>query len=328
MQRCLQLACLGIGTSRPNPSVGAVIVYNDHIISEGHTSPYGGPHAEVNAINSVLDKTLLKKSRLYVTLEPCSHHGKTPPCSDLIIEHEIPDVYIGTTDSNKKVSGKGIAKLKGAGLNVKVGILENECKMHHKRFLTFHNEQRPYIILKWAESCDGFLAPEKKTDNRPVWLTNKYSRQLVHKWRTEEHAILVGTNTVLDDNPSLTARNWAGQNPVRVVLDRKNKLSTDLSVFNTSARTIRISDKELDFNNPIAGQICKYLHQEEIQSVIVEGGARTLQTFINEDIWDEARIFTGNISLGSGVKAPKFKGEPITEKTILEDSLKTYLNPI
>ena len=185
MQRCLQLALLGIGSTRPNPSVGAVIVYNSVIIGEGYTSPYGGFHAEVNAINSVLNKSLLNQATLYVTLEPCSHHGKTPPCSDLIIAHKIPNVYIGTVDSNSKVSGKGIQKLKDAGCKVTIGVLENKCQKHHKRFLTFHSKNRPYIILKWAESQDGFIAPLTKDKKEPVWLTNRYSRQLVHKWRTE-----------------------------------------------------------------------------------------------------------------------------------------------
>lgn len=326
MQRCLQLASLGIGYTRPNPSVGAIIVHNDTIIGEGYTSPYGGPHAEVNAIQSVRDKSILKDATLYVTLEPCSHHGKTPPCSDLIIERKIPNVYIGTIDSNSKVSGKGIEKLKASGCNVVVGILKEKCNQHHERFLTFHNEKRPYIILKWAESQDGFLAPSTKVEKKPVWLTNKHSRQLVHKWRNEEHAILVGTKTVIEDNPSLTARNWKGTNPVRIVIDRSNKLSQEHHVFNDSAETITISEDTIDFEKSVAKQICTTLYEKSIQSLIVEGGAKTLQTFINENLWDEARVFTGVITLENGPKAPDFYGDLVSEEHILKDYLKIYQN--
>ena len=326
MQRCLELASYGIGTTRPNPSVGAVIVYKNTIIGEGFTSPYGGSHAEVNAINSVKDKSLLSNASLYVTLEPCSHHGKTPPCSDLIIEHKIPEVYIGTVDSNNKVSGKGVQKLKDAGCKVTVGVLEKECKKHHKRFLSFHNKKRPYIILKWAESQDGFIAPKTKDEKKPVWLSNEYSRQLVHKWRTEEHAILVGTNTVLEDNPSLTARDWKGNNPIRIVIDRINKLSKKQQVFNDLSETITISEDIIDFDKPIVSQICSVLHEKNIQSVIIEGGAQTLQTFINENLWDEAGIFTGDVFLKNGVIAPKLSGHLISEEHILKDHLKIYQN--
>jgi len=326
MRRCLYLASLGLGTTRPNPSVGCVIVYKDVIIGEGFTSPYGGPHAEVNAINSVKDKTLLKDTTLYVTLEPCSHHGKTPPCSDLIIEHKIPNVYIGTVDSNKKVAGKGIDHLKSSGCTVNVGILQDECEKHHRRFLIFHRKKRPYIILKWAESQDGFIAPISKDKKKPVWLTNIYSRQLVHKWRTEEHAILVGTTTIVEDNPKLTTRDWIGHNPIRVVIDRTNKLSKDFEVFNESAETILISELNIDFNKPIADQISTTLYEKNIQSVIIEGGAQTLQNFIDENLWDEARVFSGSFALNEGLKAPVFSGNLIYEKTILQDHLRYYHN--
>ncbi len=326
MRRCLFLAGLGLGTTRPNPSVGCVIVCKDVIIGEGFTSPYGGPHAEVNAINSVKDKSLLKSASLYVTLEPCSHHGKTPPCSDLIVEHKIPNVYIGTVDSNKKVSGKGIDHLKATGCNVNSGILEDECKRQHKRFLIFHRKKRPYIILKWAESQDGYIAPKSKEKKKPVWLTNNYSRQLVHKWRTEEHAILVGTNTILEDDPKLTARDWVGQNPIRVVMDRSNKLSKDHTIFNKSAETLLISEHNIDFNKPIADQICTTLYEKHFQSVIIEGGAQTLQTFIDENLWDEARVFSSSFVLNKGLKAPIFSGNMVSEKIILHDLLKYYQN--
>ncbi len=324
IKRCLQIAKNGLGTTRPNPMVGAVIVYNDHIIGEGFTSEYGCNHAEVNAINSVKDKTLLSKSTIYVTLEPCSHYGKTPPCSDLIISHHIPNVVIGCIDDNPEVAGKGIAKLKASGCNVTVGVLENECKIHHKRFFTFHNKKRPYIILKWAETADGFIAPIQKDEKKPVWITNTYSRQLVHKWRAEEQAILVGTNTVIEDNPSLTVRDWSGENPIRVVLDKTSKLSSDYNIFNEDAKTIRLTNKIIDFDKPIATQIAKLLHQQNISSVIIEGGATTLQTFIDEHLWDEARVFIGNPSFKTGIKAPELIGNLISESQIKNDLLKIY----
>jgi diaminohydroxyphosphoribosylaminopyrimidine deaminase/5-amino-6-(5-phosphoribosylamino)uracil reductase len=306
--------------------VGSVIVHDNKIIGEGFTDKYGGNHAEVNAINSVSEKSLLKASTLYVTLEPCSHHGKTPPCSDLIIKHQIPNVVIGCIDDNKKVAGKGIKKLKDSGCHVVVGILKNECKDHHKRFFTFHNKKRPYIILKWAESSDGFIAPETKKEKKPVWITNRLSRQLVHKWRTEEQAILLGTQTVLEDNPELTARDWTGQNPIRVVIDRTNKLPKTNSVFNSQAKTISITENDIDFTNHVAKQICNLLFKNDINSVIVEGGAKTLQTFIDENLWDEARVFKGQVIFKSGTKAPVFSGKLISEEKIKTDILKIYTN--
>lgn len=326
MTRCLEIAKLALGSTRPNPMVGAVIVAGGKIISEGYTSPYGGPHAEVNAIRSFKDKSLLTQSTLYVTLEPCSHFGKTPPCSDLIIKHQIPKVIIGCMDDNLQVAGQGIAKLKKAGIDVTVGIMEEDCKTHHKRFFTFHNKKRPYIILKWAESQDGFIAPKAKDHNRPVWLTSKVSRQLVHKWRTEEQAILVGTNTVIDDNPMLTARDWEGNHPIRVVLDPNDRLDASYSVFNDEAKTMYLDCNHLDWKKPnIAEQICKKLHQNDINSIIIEGGAKTLQTFIDEGLWDEARVFTSKTILNDGVKAPAFKGQLKTSMTIATDTLTTYV---
>ena len=322
----MQIAKNGLGTTRPNPMVGCVILHNNKIISEGFTSAYGGNHAEVNAINSVKDKSLLKEATLYVTLEPCSHYGKTPPCSDLIVAYKIPNVVIGCLDDNEKVAGKGVEKLKNSGCNVVVGVLEDQCKQHHKRFFTFHNKKRPYIILKWAETLDGFIAPKTKDELKPVWITNPISRQLVHKWRAEEQAILVGTNTVLQDNPTLTVRDWTGENPTRIVLDEKNILSRDLNVFNNESETIIITEKDIDFSNPVASQINKVLHQNNINSVIIEGGAQTLQTFIDANLWDEARVFTGNVEFKEGVKAPKLSGKLITEQMIDNDTLKFYLN--
>ncbi|WP_053971883.1 bifunctional diaminohydroxyphosphoribosylaminopyrimidine deaminase/5-amino-6-(5-phosphoribosylamino)uracil reductase RibD [Mangrovimonas sp. ST2L15] len=326
INRCIEIAKNGLGTTRPNPMVGCVIVRNDQVIGEGFTSPYGGPHAEVNAINSVKDESLLKESTLYVTLEPCSHFGKTPPCSDLIIDKGIPQVVIGTIDTHSKVAGKGIEKLMRAGCDVIVGVLEKECQEHHKRFFTFHNKQRPYIILKWAQSADGFLSPSKKDEKKPVWITNSYSRQLVHKWRTEEHAILVGYNTVIEDNPSLTARDWKGLNPIRVVLDKFNSLEKSFDIFNNEANTIIVSDKDIDFNKKPIEQLAQLLFQKEIQSIIIEGGSKTLQMFLDEGLWDEARIFIGQNSFVNGTLAPQFTGSLISEHKILGDTLKIFNN--
>jgi diaminohydroxyphosphoribosylaminopyrimidine deaminase/5-amino-6-(5-phosphoribosylamino)uracil reductase len=306
--------------------VGCVIVHNNKIIGEGYTSNYGGSHAEVNAINSVKNKKLLRESTLYVTLEPCSHFGKTPPCSDLIINYKIPSIVIGCIDDNEKVAGKGVKKLRDAGCNVIVGILETTCRAHHKRFFTFHNKKRPYIILKWAETTDGFIAPKTKNEKKPIWITNEFSRQLVHKWRTEEQAILVGTHTVLEDNPSLTARDWIGKNPVRVVIDKDEKLSKNLTVFNDESETIILTDKNIDFSQNSAKEICDVLFKNEITSVIIEGGTKTLQTFINANLWDEARVFTGENNLKEGIRAPKFSGKIISEEKILTDILKIYKN--
>jgi len=319
IQRALQIGKNGLGQTRPNPMVGSVIVVNNRIIGEGYTSKYGGNHAEVNAINSVINKSLLKQATIYVTLEPCSHYGKTPPCSDLIIHHQIPNIVIGCVDDNPEVAGKGIKKLLDAGRNVKVGVLETECKAHHKRFFTFHNKKRPYIILKWAESVDGFIAPKNRYQLQPVWITNPISRQLVHKWRAEEQAILVGTNTVIMDNPSLTVRDWTGSNPTRVVLDKNNLLSNDYTIFNTQAETLTFKEQSVT-------AICDYLFKNNINSVIIEGGSKTLQAFIDKNLWDEARVFKGDILFSEGVSAPNFKGKLIEKHSVLDDKLFIYSN--
>ncbi len=319
ISRCINIAKNGLGSTAPNPMVGCVIVYNHKIIGEGFTSPYGGAHAEVNAINSVKDKSLLKEATLYVTLEPCSHYGKTPPCSNLIIEHGIKNVVIGCVDDNKKVAGQGIAKLNEAGCNVIVGVLEEACKEHHKRFFTFHNKQRPYIILKWAETANGLIAPLHKKEKQPVWITNQYSRQLVHKWRAEEQAILVGANTVLEDNPSLTTRDWQGKHPIRVVLDKHDKLSKEFKVFDNKSDTIVI-------NETAAEDICNSLFEANINSVIIEGGAKTLKLFIDSGFWDEARVFIGESIFKEGIAAPKITGQFISKQQILNDTLKIYAN--
>lgn len=326
INRCIEIAKNGLGTTRPNPMVGSVIVHNNSIIGEGFTCPYGGSHAEVNAINAVPDKSLLKESSLYATLEPCSHYGKTPPCSDLIIKSGIPKVYIGCLDDNKLVAGKGIEKLTQAGIQVHLGILENTCREHHKRFFTFQNKKRPYIILKWAQTANGFIAPLDRNDRKPVWISNAYSQQLVHKWRIEEQAILVGTKTVLMDNPTLTARNWKGSNPIRIIIDKDEKLPKDSNIFNDDAESIIVTADLINFAQPIARQIGDVLYDKNITSVIVEGGQKTLQTFIYENLWDEARVFIGNSFIKKGVKAPKIVGTVISEKKILSDSLIFYKN--
>jgi diaminohydroxyphosphoribosylaminopyrimidine deaminase/5-amino-6-(5-phosphoribosylamino)uracil reductase len=338
IRRCIELAKNGLGTTYPNPLVGSVIVHNGKIIGEGWHKKSGEPHAEVNAVNSVKDKSLLKESTIYVSLEPCSHFGKTPPCCDLIIENGIPNVVIGTVDPNIKVAGNGIKKLIEAGATVTVGILEKECNELNKRFFTFHQKKRPYIILKWAESQDGFIAPLTKSEQKPVWITNEFSRQLVHKWRSEEQAILVGTQTVIDDNPKLDTRDWMGNNPVRIILDQHNRLPRDSHIFNNKAKTIVFSKsptpvlKEsvnfeiIDFGNNLAQQIVQTLYKHQIQSVIIEGGRQTLQTFIDQNLWDEARIFIGNTCFENGTKAPIIALKNIEKHSIGSDALIIYRN--
>ncbi|RDI53688.1 bifunctional diaminohydroxyphosphoribosylaminopyrimidine deaminase/5-amino-6-(5-phosphoribosylamino)uracil reductase RibD [Flavobacterium glaciei] len=338
IRRCIELAKNGLGTTYPNPLVGSVIVYDNKIIGEGWHKKSGEPHAEVNAVNSVKDKSLLKKATIYVSLEPCSHFGKTPPCCDLIIQNKIPSVVIGTVDPNIKVAGNGIKKLMEAGIHVTVGILEAECNELNKRFFTFHEKKKPYIILKWAESHDGFIAPIEKSEKKPVWITNVYSRQLVHKWRTEEQAILVGTQTVIDDNPKLNARDWFGNNPIRVVLDQNNRIPKDSHILDNQAKTILFSgfkpnlEKEngifetIDFKKNIAEQIVQSLYTNHIQSVIIEGGRQTLHTFIDANLWDEARIFVGNTPFKNGIKAPILDRKQFEKYCIGTDELLIFRN--
>lgn len=335
ISRCIELAKNGLGTTYPNPLVGSVIVYDGKIIGEGWHKKSGEPHAEVNAVNSVKDKTLLKKATIYVSLEPCSHFGKTPPCCDLIVKNRIPNIVIGTIDPNIKVAGNGIKKLTDAGATVTVGILEKECKKLNKRFFTFHEKKRPYIILKWAESQDGFIAPSKniRHEQKPFWITNEFSRQLAHKWRSEEQAILVGTNTVIDDNPRLDVRDWSGNNPIRIVLDKNNRIQNDMHVFDNQIKTIILCQsitsinsentifERIEFDKNIAPQIIEVLYKHKIQSLIIEGGRQTLQTFIDENLWDEARIFVGNESLENGTKAPIVVMKNIEKHTIENDEL-------
>lgn len=340
MQRCLELAANGLRDAMPNPSVGALLVHDGRIIGEGHTSPFGGPHGEVNCLNSVLeaDRHLIPKSTLYVSLEPCSHYGKTPPCCDLIILNEIQNVVIGCVDPNEKVAGNGIRKLQEAGKNATVGILEAECREFNRRFFTFHEKQRPYIILKWAESADGFLSPKHKDEQKPVWITNKYSRQLVHKWRSEEMAILVGTQTVLDDNPGLDVRSWTGPSPVRIILDRNNRIPDNYSVKNHKIKSIILTEtsnlpnldtllyESIAFDDNLPKNIAEVLYRHNLQSVIIEGGRQTLQTFIDANLWDEARVFKGTSVFNDGTPAPQLAASPIHQEMILNDELIIYRN--
>ena len=341
MARCLQLAANGLGTTYPNPMVGCVIVYRGRIIGEGWHRRAGEPHAEVIAVESVKDKSLLRDSELYVNLEPCSHHGKTPPCADLIVRHQIPRVYIGTTDDNELVSGKGIKRLRANGAEVMTGILEAECRTLNRRFFTFHNKKRPYVILKWAESSDGFMFPyDRESEERgPVWISNVFSRQLVHKWRAEEQAILVGTQTVIADDPSLTVRDFSGESILRVVIDPHIELCSESKVFKGEIETLLFYDSNLktsshtgshnenvkkvglSFDQNVPAQILNYLWQAGIQSLIVEGGAITLQGFIESGLWDEGRIFIGASVLRDGGRPPDLSDLSVKEQRIGDDRL-------
>lgn len=341
MARCLQLAAKGLGLTYPNPMVGCVIVHQGRIIGEGWHRKAGESHAEVIAIDAVADKSLLKDSELYVNLEPCSHQGRTPPCADLIVRHQIPRVFIGSLDDNQLVSGKGIQRLRSKGIEVATGILERSCRNLNKRFFTFHQKKRPYIILKWAESSDGFLFPSPKEGVQagPVWISNAFSRQLVHKWRGEEQAILVGTRTVIQDDPNLTVRNFQGMPILRLVIDRERKLSDQSNIFKGSYETLvyydadqEVSDikeeiaknvrlKGLNFDQRVPDQIVDDLWRSGLQSVIIEGGAQTLNGFIDSGLWDEARVFIGRSLFQEGIRAPRLDDFPRKEQGIGDDRL-------
>lgn len=339
MFRCLELARLGAGTVSPNPMVGSVIVYRDKIIGEGFHQKYSGPHAEVNAINAVKYKELLKKSTLYVNLEPCTHYGMTPPCSDKIIKEQIPKVVIGTIDPFAKVSGKGVERLKKAGVEVTTEILEKECIELNKRFFTFHNIKRPYIILKWAQTLDGFIDKERNQDNygQPTWITGQTALSLVHKIRSAEDAILVGTHTAEKDNPSLAVRHWSGRNPLRIVIDRRLRLPKSLKLFDHNIKTLVINEKnefedgalsyvKIDFNKDICTQILNELYKRNILSLIVEGGKKLIDSFTRQGLWDEAHIFIGNKFFSEGIKAPRIKGVLKEEEILDSDLLKIFRN--
>ncbi len=320
MQRCIDLALPGLGYVAPNPLVGAVVVYKDHIIGEGYHRRYGEAHAEVEAIHAVSDQSLLRKSTLYVNLEPCCHHGKTPPCTDLILRSGIPRVVIGTVDPFDSVAGKGIARLRSHGVAVRIGIMKEACRELNKRFFTFYEKKRPYIILKWAQTADGFIDINRlpNATKQPTWITSEKLRMLVHKWRTEEAAIMVGTETAMKDNPKLNVRDWHGPNPTRIVLDRQLKLDAGCNLLDDTQPTLifnevmtKVKGKsrfiQIPFSRDVLPEVMRFLYEEQLQSLIVEGGRKLLQSFIDSNIWDEARIFTGTQFFCNGIKAPDLR---------------------
>lgn len=338
MQRCLELAKLGQGRVAPNPMVGAVVVYQDKIVGEGFHQAYGSAHAEINAIHATLAHHPdfdFSCASIYVNLEPCSHHGKTPPCADLLIQKKFREVFIGIQDPFTKVNGSGIQKLRSAGIHVECGILDKECKWLNRRFLCYHQQQRPYILLKYAQSKDGFIASEHPNpENR--WITGVSAQRLVHKWRSENDAILIGRKTAQTDNPHLNVRLWEGKNPLRIVLDPRLELPEDLNVFKPDQKTIvfnSLKDESREFihfirlnfkENPVQ-ELLNILYRMNIQSLIVEGGAQTLNEFIRSDSWDEARIFTGLKEYGNGIAAPEIQGRMISSIKIGDDQLKVLI---
>ena len=341
MTRCLELAKEGLGKVAPNPLVGCVIVYKDKIIGEGYHREYGKAHAEVNAINSVKEKELLSKSILYVNLEPCCHFGKTPPCTDIIIKNKIPHVIVASVDPYDSVAGKGISKLRNEGVKVDVGLMRNQSMSLNKRFFTFHQKNRPYVILKWAQTADAYIDIERLpgTPARPTWITSEKLRMLVHKWRTEEQAIMVGTITALKDNPRLNVRDWSGNQPKRIVLDENLTLSRSLNLFDNSQSTLvfnHLKNKkesntewiQTDFTDEnFLQNILLVLKDRGIQSVIIEGGQKILQAFIRKNLWDEARIFQGSKFFVKGLRAPSLPVEKFTQEFIGKEILYWVKNP-
>jgi diaminohydroxyphosphoribosylaminopyrimidine deaminase / 5-amino-6-(5-phosphoribosylamino)uracil reductase len=334
MKRALELAEKGMGKVSPNPMVGCVIVHDNKIIGEGWHKSYGGPHAEVNAINDVEDKSLLPQSSLIVTLEPCSHWGKTPPCAELVIKHQLKKVVICNIDSNPLVGGEGIEKLRGAGIEVITGVLENEGRFLNRRFFTFIEKKRPYIIAKWAETADGFIAREDYTSK---WISNDLSRKLTHKWRSEESAIMVGTKTALQDDPQLNVRNWVGENPIRIVMDKYLSLPRTLRLFDQSQTTICYNSQldesneynqfvKLDYSAPIIPQILADLHLRKVQSVIIEGGAILINEFLKTGFWDEIRRFQGSNVFEKGIRAPQISYVVSERLELQDDTLSIYYN--
>ncbi len=313
MQRCVAIGNSVLGHTYPNPNVGALIYKDGKIISEGYTGGLGQNHAEINAIENINDKKYLENSTMVVTLEPCSHYGKTPPCTKKIIESKIKTVIIGCKDPNLLVNGSGIDQLINNNIDVKVGVLENECLELHKRFFTFQTKKRPYIILKWAETVDGIISPKHKNNYRPYWISNDVSRQYVHKWRSQEHAILVGSKTIDFDNPQLNSRNWDNNSPIKIVIGNPKIKSKDTLYIHNG--------NDLNIEN-----ITNFLHKKNIQSVLVEGGNKTLKTFIENNLWDEARVFKSKNKLKKGVLAPKINGTKFYDETIKDDNLKIIRN--
>lgn len=333
MRRALELATLGQGMVTPNPMVGCVVVHNGRIIGEGWHRQYGQPHAEVNAIDSVTDKTLLSSSTVYVTLEPCSHFGKTPPCADLLIHHQVKRVVICNLDTNPLVGGKGIEKLRQAGIEVTTGILETEGRALNRRFFCFIEKKRPYLILKWAESADGFVA---KPNFEPTPISNGLSRKWVHQWRSHEDAIMVGTRTALYDNPRLNVRDWSGRNPVRVLIDKQLSLPSTLHLFDQSQPTLVYNHLQnhsesnrswfkISPETNLIDAILDDLYQRKIQSVLVEGGTHLLESFLNQDLWDEIRVIQSPYYLKEGIKAPYFEAaKPFSQINLMGDALRIY----
>tara|TARA_R110002096_G_scaffold72174_4_gene172191 strand:- start:39505 stop:40587 length:1083 start_codon:yes stop_codon:yes gene_type:complete len=337
MSRAIELANLGKYYTAPNPSVGAVIVHEEEIIGEGYHAQFGEAHAEVNAINAVQNRELLKNSTLYVTLEPCAHFGKTPPCSNLIVENKIPKVVIATTDPFAKVNGKGIAFMKENGVEVITQVLEAEGKELNRRFFTFHQKKRPYVILKFAKSKDGFLARKAGEAHLGNWITGALSKQLVHLWRAEEQAILVGKNTALIDNPVLTCREVDGKNPIRMVIDLNLELPKELKLFDQSTKTVIFNEKRSEtaeqlhwvkksLGKAMVQSVVDYCVQENILSLIIEGGAGVLNQFIAANVWDEARIFVGNQEFEEGIEAPILTGDLQYHGNLEQDQLFIYRN--
>ncbi len=337
MRRCFDLARLGAGRVSPNPMVGAVIVHAGRIIGEGRHEVYGTAHAEVNAVNSVAetDRKLLPESTIYVSLEPCCIFGKTPPCTNLILENKIPEVVISCLDATPEVAGNGVQILRDAGVKVTTGILEKEGRDLARFRNTFAGKNRPYILLKFAQSADGFMGKE----GEQIWLTNAYSKRKVHKMRAETDAILVGTNTAATDNPQLNSRYWSGRPPLRLVIDRTLRLPQTLNLFDDSQPTLVFTEKDistegfertrfitLDFSENVPRQIAETLAGGNVTSLIVEGGAQTLQSFIDAGLWDEAHIFTVKKRLNDGIAAPKISGEVKNREEIAGDELTVLLN--
>jgi len=320
MQRCVDLAYLGQGNVSPNPMVGCVIVKNGLIIGEGYHSEYGGKHAEIKAIESVIDQKEIENSTVYISLEPCVHHGKTPPCVNELINRKIKIAVIGSRDSNPIVGGKGIESLKRAGIEVHENVLSEACRTLNKRFFTFHEKRRPYVILKWAQTSDGYLDKNREIGEKGInWISSPESKVLVHKWRSEEQSILVGRNTIMNDNPSLTVREISGKNPTRIVIDSQLQLSKDVNIFSKDAPTLvfnRLKNDQTDgvewikISETSTKHILDELFKRNIQSVLVEGGSRTLQYFIIDNVWDEARVIVGDVKFGDGVKAPVMNKVP------------------
>lgn len=327
----MELARLGFGNVSPNPMVGCVIVYNDKIIGEGFHQQYGGPHAEVNAINSIEDKDTLAKSSVYVSLEPCAHFGKTPPCARLLANYKVKEVVIASIDPNPRVAGKGIEIMKNAGIGVETGVLEDEGKALNKRFFTSYTKKRPYVILKWAETADGFIA-RKNFDSK--WISNEFSRKLAHKWRAEEDAVLVGKNTANYDNPILNVRDWKGNDPLRIVIDHQLDLDENLNLFNKEIPTIcynlkkSFEGKNLGFvklsDEYFFKDLLADLNKRKIQSIIIEGGANTIQSFIDAGLWDEARVFQSIKCFGDGIQSPQLKEAAFDGKEDIMGDMLTY----